>query len=61
MAALLKRALRPDHPDCDTPGTRLARWLLYVRSHLLRMPWRQVLPHLLRKAWMRRRAAAQVA
>jgi hypothetical protein len=53
MAALLERAFRPDHPDCDGPGTDLARWLLYVRSHWLRMPWYQVGPHLLRKSWMR--------
>jgi hypothetical protein len=53
MATLLERALRPDHPDCDGPGTGLARWLLYVRSHWLRMPWYQVGPHLLRKSWMR--------
>lgn len=47
-------ALRPMHPSCDTPLTGLARWLLYVRSHMLRMPLRLVIPHLLRKAWMRR-------
>jgi hypothetical protein len=55
MDALLVRALRPDHPDCDTRWTGLARWLLYVRSHWLRMPWYQILPHLLRKAIMRAR------
>lgn len=31
----------------------LSRWLLYVRSHALRMPLRLVVPHLVRKAWMR--------
>ncbi|MDE1925713.1 MAG: nucleotidyltransferase family protein [Burkholderiales bacterium] len=56
MAALLRAALRPDHPDCDTPLTPAVRWLLYVRSHGLRMPWYMILPHLLRKAWMRRAA-----
>ena len=56
MPALLARALRPPHPDCDTAGTGAARWLLYVRSHGLRMPWHQILPHLLRKAWTRARA-----
>jgi hypothetical protein len=55
MDALLTAALRPDHPDCDRTGTALARWLLYVRSHWLRMPWYQILPHLARKAWMRLR------
>lgn len=51
--AMLRPALRPDHPDCDTRWTGLARWALYVRSHWLRMPWYQILPHLLRKAWKR--------
>ena len=54
MAWLLELALRPDHPSCDTRWTGLARWLLYVRSHILRMPLHLVLPHLIRKAWMRR-------
>lgn len=52
---LLDTAIRPDHPALDTPLTGLARWLLYVRSHWLRMPWFQILPHLARKAWMRSR------
>ncbi len=53
MSWCLKLALRPMHPSCDTPFTGLARWLLYVRSHVLRMPLFLVIPHLLRKAWMR--------
>lgn len=52
MAWLLGLALRPDHPSCDTRWTGLARWLLYVRSHALRMPLYLVVPHLVRKAWM---------
>ena len=52
MAWLLSLALRPDHPSCDTRWTGLARWLLYIRSHFLRMPLRLVVPHLLRKAYM---------
>ncbi len=54
MAWLLGLALRPDHPSCDTRWTGLARWLLYVRSHALRMPLHLVIPHLVRKAWMTR-------
>ena len=54
MAWLLAIALRPNHPSCDGPWTPLARWLLYVRAHWLRMPLRLLLPHLLRKAWERR-------
>ena len=53
MSTLLGIALRPDHPHCDGPCTGLARWLLYVRSHHLRMPMYLVVPHLVRKAYMR--------
>ncbi len=59
MARLLDLALRPNHPSCDTRWTGLARWLLYVRSHYLRMPPHLVLIHLTRKAWMRRFPANQ--
>jgi hypothetical protein len=54
MAWLLELALRPDHPSCNTRWTGLARWVLYVRSHALRMPLHLIIPHLLRKAWKRR-------
>lgn len=57
MAWALGLALRPAHPSCDRPATGIARWLLYVRSHALRMPLKLVIPHLLRKAWMQRFAA----
>jgi hypothetical protein len=53
MGWLLGLALRPDHPSCNTRWTGLARWLLYVRSHALRMPLYLAVPHLIRKAWMR--------
>ncbi len=53
MGWLLGLALRPDHPSCDTRWTGLARWVLYVRSHALRMPLYLAVPHLIRKAWMR--------
>lgn len=54
MARMLGLAIKPDHPSCDTRWTGLARWLLYVRSHALRMPLHLLVPHLVRKAWMRR-------
>lgn len=54
MHWLLAVGLRPLHPACRRPGDGLARWLLYVRSHWLRMPLRLLLPHLLRKAWLQR-------
>ncbi|MDT7836202.1 nucleotidyltransferase domain-containing protein [Aquabacterium sp. OR-4] len=53
MACLLERALRPMHPSAAQGGDGLARSLLYLRSHWLRMPMHLLLPHLLRKAWMR--------
>ncbi len=53
MSALLTKALRPDHPSCDERFTGLARWLLYVRSHHMRMPIHLAVPHLARKALMR--------
>ncbi len=50
MDLLFHRALRPDHASCNMPGTGLARWALYIRSHYLRMPLKLLMPHLLRKA-----------
>jgi hypothetical protein len=52
MDFLFRRALQPDHSSCEMSGSGLARWVLYVRSHYLRMPLRLLLPHLLRKAVM---------
>ena len=53
MSALLERALQPQHPSCDAPLSGVSRWLLYVRSHCLRMPSHLIIPHLARKAYMR--------
>ena len=50
MDALILRGLRPDHPSLAGPATRASRFALYLRSHLLRMPLRLLLPHLARKA-----------
>lgn len=47
------RAFQPNHSSCDTRGTAIARFALYVRSHYLRMPIYLLLPHLVRKFWMR--------
>ncbi len=49
MGTLVATVLDPD-PGFGTP---LARWLLYVRSHWLRMPPRLLIPHLARKATRR--------
>ena len=53
MDFLFLRAFQPDHPQCRQRFTSLALYLLYVRSHYLRMPLYLLLPHLARKAWMR--------
>ncbi len=54
MAALLGQVLRPWHPTCVSRASQVARGLLYLRGHALRMPLRLAVPHLVRKAWMRK-------
>jgi len=49
---LFKRALMPDHSSCNDGWTGFARWLLYIRSHFLRMPLYLLIPHLFRKGWV---------
>lgn len=53
MNGMFANALMPDHASCRRPFNGLARWLLYVRSHWLKMPPHLLVPHLLRKTWMR--------
>ena len=50
MDGLFRRGLKPHHWSCDGRLSGAARWLLYVRSHYLRMPLHLLIPHLLRKA-----------
>lgn len=52
MDFLFMRALMPIHPSCNDCWSDLSRWLLYLRSHYLRMPLYLLIPHLLRKAWL---------
>ncbi len=54
LDALFRRGLAPHHARCDDWLSPAARWLLYVRSHYLRMPLHLLLPHLARKAMKRR-------
>jgi hypothetical protein len=54
MDFLFVRALRPNHPSCDLPFSSMARFMLYIRSHYLRMPLYLLIPHLVRKAWKKR-------
>lgn len=55
MDALVPRAMLPPEPEQGDGGLggRLARTVLLIRYHLLRMPLRLLLPHLVRKAWRR--------
>lgn len=53
MDALFLRALQPNHVSCNGKWTGLACWLLFVRSHWLKMPWYLLLPHLFRKTRMK--------
>jgi len=53
MDFLFMRALMPAHESCNDYWTGLARWILYVRSHWLRMPIYQLIPHLFRKSYRR--------
>ena len=48
-----RRALRPVHASCDESGSRMARLILYVRSHWIRMPFHLLAYHLGRKAIVR--------
>ncbi len=50
---LYERSLRPDHPSLSDRWTPLARQVLYLRAHALRMPVHLLLPHLLRKSFRR--------
>lgn len=50
MYWLLCHTLKPHHPSCDQPFDNLARFILYVRSHYLRMPIHLLTVHLVRKA-----------
>jgi hypothetical protein len=49
MDALVSEALTPMPPDPVKPVTKLAHWMLHVRSHYLRMPLYLLIPHLARK------------
>ncbi|QID17127.1 nucleotidyltransferase family protein [Nitrogeniibacter mangrovi] len=53
--ALLRRYMRAIHPSSEGSiplGTAIARQLVYVRAHRLRMPMGMLTRHLARKAWM---------
>ncbi len=47
------QGFQPDHPLCNGYRPQLARGLLYLRGHYLRMPIHLIARHLTRKAFMR--------
>ncbi len=53
MNTLVPLAILPEHPDYPKYRVRFARWLLYIRSHYLRMPLELLIPHLLYKSKVR--------
>lgn len=55
-----QRVLVSDHQSCRRRFTGLAEYLLFVRSHYLRMPLRLLLPHLIRKTFKREAGKAVV-
>ena len=62
MDHLIGAVMVPEHPDYPCQSRAVAHWLLYVRSHWLRMPPGMLLQHLLRKrimSWRRRKASAR--
>jgi hypothetical protein len=61
MDFALTRALAPDHKSCRDVVTEPALFLLYVRSHYLRMPLHLLIPHLIRKGARRRGLHSQEA
>jgi hypothetical protein len=55
MDWLVPLAMLPEHPDYPRRSAAVARWLLYARSHWLRMPPLMLVRHLGYKAWLRLR------
>ncbi|MDX2457481.1 MAG: nucleotidyltransferase family protein [Gammaproteobacteria bacterium] len=61
MDNLVEAVMLPEHPDFPRRRRAVAQWLLYVRSHWLRMPPGMLLQHLARKkimSWRHRKTAA---
>jgi hypothetical protein len=51
MDSIVPRAFMPD----GSIGADVSTWLMFVRGHYLRMPWRLLVPHLTRKTLRRLR------
>ena len=49
---MFRQAFVPNHSSCKRRCAGVSEFLLYVRSHYLRMPLYLLIPHLARKAWV---------
>jgi hypothetical protein len=58
MDALFERALSAEDLEHPERAVAIARFMLYVRGHHLRLPPRMLLPHLVRKAVLRGASAS---
>lgn len=54
MHPLFRQGFAAAHPDLSGPWGALAHFALYVRSHGLRLPLHQLIPHLLQRSLRRR-------
>jgi hypothetical protein len=59
MDRLVPRALYPPHPDCPSRLIAVSRWMLFVRSHWIRMPPWLLVYHLSYKFWVKRFGRSQ--
>ena len=58
LEAIYLRALPPRYPNGRADiGWNMAHWMVYLRSHSLRMPWPLLARHLAVKAWLGWRAS----
>lgn len=53
MDAMFEIGLLPKHESCQNRFSSIGMFILFVRSHYLRMPLHQLVPHLLRKAFQK--------
>ena len=52
LDSVFQRAFQPPHRSCQDWFTRPAQWLLFIRSHWLKMPLPLLLRHLFHKAFI---------
>ena len=59
MDCLVPAAMLPGHPDYPSRWAAIARLLLYLRAHWLRMPTTILVRHLAYKSWLRFRGVGK--